>query len=431
MTANQRKWTYERIEELTSTAEPESQTLDYKREVNEKNRAKLARSVSAFANSQGGTLLIGVAEQKGRPVHPPAGIPRMLGNQKIEEWVEQVLSYNISPRVPARIEPVDHPSDPDRCFVVIDVSQSAQAPHMVMVDGDNRYYRRIFRRDQFESRPAEEYEVRDMFHRSTRYRAERAEFLLTRGIGRDPGTTGDYAMNTLTSRLRLDEVGHTVFAMLSACPDGLVAGAIPVTSDVYWSWVSGRHYPPARMLPWLPYDSRPVANGALHYDQDAKGRYRRYVLVRDTGYVEVRMVAARYDNERSLKMFRATELMARYSQLVSFAVDLYEQFRLYWEFDVGLHLAGTSNSVLCDLGEGWQEPESQPEDELSRCLDGNVEISFRFPSFDVGEEVLEEGFRSVAEQLDHAYGSRWNRIFNSPHSRNPGRFRFELSRERD
>ena len=81
--------TYEDIEALTSLGEPESIMLDYKKTISGANRdkAELAKDISAFANSQGGYLIIGVEEREGKPIHPPCGIERMLGRQKVEDWL--------------------------------------------------------------------------------------------------------------------------------------------------------------------------------------------------------------------------------------------------------------------------------------------------------------------------------------------------------
>ena len=62
--------TYEDIADLTTSGEPESISLDYKKMVSGSGRekAELAKDICAFANSQGGYLVIGVEEKRGKPV---------------------------------------------------------------------------------------------------------------------------------------------------------------------------------------------------------------------------------------------------------------------------------------------------------------------------------------------------------------------------
>jgi predicted HTH transcriptional regulator len=92
---------YKDIEDLTASGEVESNILDYKKMVSglENEKKEIAKDICAFANSQGGYLVIGVEERDGKPVHPPCGTSRMIERQKVEEWVEQITNSNIAQRV--------------------------------------------------------------------------------------------------------------------------------------------------------------------------------------------------------------------------------------------------------------------------------------------------------------------------------------------
>lgn len=61
---------YEDIELLTSSGEPESIVMDYKKTISgsEHDKAELAKDICALANSRGGYLIIGVEERYGKPV---------------------------------------------------------------------------------------------------------------------------------------------------------------------------------------------------------------------------------------------------------------------------------------------------------------------------------------------------------------------------
>ena len=110
--------TYEDIEALTSLGEPESIMLDYKKMISgsERDKAELAKDICAFANSQGGYLVIGVEERHGKPIHPPCGTERMLERQKVEEWVEQITNSNIAQRVLTDIKVISIPNT-DLCII--------------------------------------------------------------------------------------------------------------------------------------------------------------------------------------------------------------------------------------------------------------------------------------------------------------------------
>ena len=160
---------YEDIEALTSSEELESIILDYKRTVSgsESDNKEIAKDICALANSQGGYLIVGVEERNGKPIHPPCGTARMIGRQKVEEWVEQIANSNIAQRVNIDFRVIDF-NNSENCILVLYVPMSNRMPHMVTYQRDNRYYRRYFKRHQFESLPAEEYEVREMFEKGTK-----------------------------------------------------------------------------------------------------------------------------------------------------------------------------------------------------------------------------------------------------------------------
>jgi len=95
----------------------------------------LAKAASAFANSGGGHLLLGVGDSG-----IPDGVPPFQGKTPTREWIEQVLpnlvSYPLSDFRVHRAEPAA-PSKipPDTVVVVIDFGDSALAPHQCVYAG--------------------------------------------------------------------------------------------------------------------------------------------------------------------------------------------------------------------------------------------------------------------------------------------------------
>ena len=62
---------YEDVEQLVGSSVPEDLHLEYKSgHPNNRDKFKndIAQDISAFANSDGGTLIVGVAEKDGKPV---------------------------------------------------------------------------------------------------------------------------------------------------------------------------------------------------------------------------------------------------------------------------------------------------------------------------------------------------------------------------
>jgi hypothetical protein len=121
------------IEEITfadvvafcEQATPESVNLDYKLQLPEGE--KLAKTVTAFANTFGGVVLVGVDEdEKSCPKTPFDGL---IYASKLEEQVWSMLMANIYPPVLPEIH-VCVPED-GKTFIVIRVAQSVIAPHAI------------------------------------------------------------------------------------------------------------------------------------------------------------------------------------------------------------------------------------------------------------------------------------------------------------
>ncbi len=148
---------------LVAEAVEENLHLDFKASPSlakgSKERNELSKDVSAFANSAGGTLLYGVVED--RTTHTAASIDAGYDPANItKEWIEQVIDTNLSPRIEGLIiTPIPLVTiNPGRVAYSIEIPASDRAPHMA---NDNRYYLR----QNFQSVPMEDYQVRDILGR--------------------------------------------------------------------------------------------------------------------------------------------------------------------------------------------------------------------------------------------------------------------------
>lgn len=146
------------LQRLIADEIPESLTLDYKASPSlgkdSKQRDELCKDVSAFANSAGGQIIYGIEEKDHKPVKIDSGssLPR--------EWIEQVIDSNIQQRIEGlTIAPI--PVGDGNYAYVVEIPQAlARAPHQAP---DKKYYKR----QNFQSVPMEDYEVRDALRRAT------------------------------------------------------------------------------------------------------------------------------------------------------------------------------------------------------------------------------------------------------------------------
>lgn len=144
------------LDSLIATGILENLHLDYKDvpslEINEKNKAEISKDVSAFANSDGGRIVYGMAE-KG---HLPIKYSGVKDVGKTREWLNQIIQLVIEPGIEgARIFPILL-NDGTAVFIV-DIPPSFTA-HQA---NDRKYYRRT----EYSCEPMHDYEVKQTINR--------------------------------------------------------------------------------------------------------------------------------------------------------------------------------------------------------------------------------------------------------------------------
>lgn len=116
---------------------PESQKLEYKdyyfkegkfNQLSDSNKSKLAKEISAFANAEGGTVVIGVGEDD---KHNPISINDVgVNDESFEVWEQSFRQY-----ISAKIKPVIYGIEchiqevEGKVLIVIEVPDSISAPH--------------------------------------------------------------------------------------------------------------------------------------------------------------------------------------------------------------------------------------------------------------------------------------------------------------
>ena len=156
------EYTEEDLRELISSQAEESIHLDFKAagaldKTNEK-RAEIAKDVSAFANSDGGIIVYGIIEEN----HVASDFSFIDGNEYTKEWLERVINDGVQRRILGiQISPIRVNGDIKQTVYVVKIPRSANAPHMCVKR--HIYYRRF----NFESVPMEDYEIRDLYNRTS------------------------------------------------------------------------------------------------------------------------------------------------------------------------------------------------------------------------------------------------------------------------
>ena len=106
----------------------EGMRVEYKSTFDGNVRRSLAKMLSSFANSLGGIAIIGVNAVDGVPRDPIEGFD--LPTEEPTLVIEQICLQGLNPPLVPKITQV--PSDvPGRCFLVIEVDESIEAPHAI------------------------------------------------------------------------------------------------------------------------------------------------------------------------------------------------------------------------------------------------------------------------------------------------------------
>lgn len=152
----QDKYTIDDIQALIDNHAEEGVHLELKRAnaLSKENADKITKTFSAFANSDGGIVIYGVAEED----HVASDYSFVDGNVITTEHISMLARY-VQPAIEGlTIYPIRKDDDFSKSIYIVKVPRSDKAPHMAK---DHRYYKR----NNVESIPMEDFDVKDVMNR--------------------------------------------------------------------------------------------------------------------------------------------------------------------------------------------------------------------------------------------------------------------------
>ncbi|MBI5595752.1 MAG: ATP-binding protein [Elusimicrobia bacterium] len=211
----------EDINRLVTEQIPENRSLEYKESTYPRDkRDDFLADVTAFANTTGGFILIGIACDKGLPIGAP-GVPA----EAVDAAWLQMLNWmrdGLDPRIDGVIR-VDVSIDNGRKVLVIGIPRSWNLPHMVR--GNSRFYVRTNAGNE----PCDCGQIRSLVSQSgdvqrkvREWRAERIATLLS-GLGPEPlgaidGANGAEPIVAIHMVPLVSLAGETVVDFISSRP---------------------------------------------------------------------------------------------------------------------------------------------------------------------------------------------------------------------
>lgn len=116
----------------------ENQNIELKREIaldktGKPESKEFAKDVTAFANSNGGYLFLGI-DEKDMEV---CGINTKFGNQKVEDWISKVLNSLVDKTIKYEIVQIPVSEEEDKKVIVLNIPEGTSKPYYVIID--NKY----------------------------------------------------------------------------------------------------------------------------------------------------------------------------------------------------------------------------------------------------------------------------------------------------
>jgi Putative DNA-binding domain len=239
------------LQALVQTEEEGSQ-LDYKVSewLSKDKVVKICKTVSAFANSNGGLLVVGVDDNHETRQFDagidPFVLEAQLGTEP-ELWLRQILTSHLQPRLaPPDIYWVDHPDNQGRKLLLIDMAQTTNGPHQLNFSSDKGRY---WYRNGSENKEMEDWQIRDVMNRKAGPQLE-LDFRF-----RSVELVGEQCLITL----------YAPIVNYSQVPADYVDICLYVGQNLQLQWVADRSKP-ARTVPDVkfPTNLNHKANQFLH-----------------------------------------------------------------------------------------------------------------------------------------------------------------------
>jgi len=411
--------------------ERENNYLEYKERLghSERDKKEFLKDVSGFANASGGFLIIGVKE------HKPSGLPekicgieKIIGNQKVDEWINNVLISNLDERIHYNLKIFEFKNKDDKIVLLLYIPESPKKPHMITFQGKNNYYVR----HNTSVNPATQSEVKEMFEYSKKIINKLEDFLGRRNLYDDRDNNFGFNDNSikLYNEIVNDKNKQLPFVLFSFIPKYLDVNCLNTASQDFLDWLEMHKagFEPATNIDLFYFNKYQkiikldgvTFPSVLSKTENLKDEsYLNYFEILNNGFFESgisseiifsRMIK---ENPPMEKIFvHLTRTIGYAWMLLSFAKHFYEKNEYYDEVIFQLSVANVKNFILAGFAENWAEPFSFYCGPPSSCSHEKFKIIEKFMISEMSEKIIKEIILDLASKLSHAFGESKIKCFD-------------------
>jgi len=397
---------YVDIEDLiNSRNEREGYHLDFKGEFGNPDKAKkeLSKDISAFANTSGGFLIIGVDKH-----YKIVGVEKKVQNKEIDEWLNQILSSNIEPPVFYFDPKVIAIPDSDKVIVVIHVPESTKKPHIVTEW--NNYHIRI----NDSSRSANHNQIRDMFEFSKNRTDEFNSFLKKRNLLDVDSPT--YGININSNKL-YSEIPSTTgmpkpMVLFSLIPKYPNEEKINISVAELKSWLTrnSNGYKPDKSMSlfYVGYDFDLKLDG-LVLKNSSNNEITSYFEILNTGFVEAGLsssIAFQYKSygDRQVVALALTCLIGYEMLLLDFARNFYNFSKIFDDILLQVSFINVLNFKLSDFNKKYNDSSRYEMSDMCNKHNNNFNLNFSFNPKSLTDKDILEIAKIHSEKICRVFG---------------------------